>query len=54
MWLTFVTGGGRSIRSSRQKRLAVKKKLKGLKENIKVAGMVGHVAKVARGDIEKN
>ncbi len=36
------------------KRLAVKQKPNGLKENIKVAKMGGHAAKVARDDIEKN
>lgn len=36
------------------KRLATKQKPNGLKENIKVAKMGGHVAKVAREDIEKN
>lgn len=36
------------------KRLAAKQKPNGLKENIKVAKMGGHVAKVAREDIEKN
>ena len=36
------------------KRLATKQKPKGLEENIKVAKMGGHAAKVAREDIEKN
>ena len=36
------------------KRLAAKQKPNGLKENIKVAKMGGHAAKVARDDIEKN
>jgi len=36
------------------KRLATKQKPNGLKENIKVAKMGGHAAKVARDDIEKN
>lgn len=36
------------------KRLAAKKKPQGLKENIEVARIGGHVAKVAREDIEKN
>ena len=36
------------------KRLATKQKPNGLKENIKVAKMGGHAAKVAREDIEKN
>lgn len=36
------------------KRLAAKQRPKGLKENIKVAKMGGHAAKVARDDIEKN
>lgn len=36
------------------KRLAEKQKPNGLKENIKVAKMGGHAAKVAREDIEKN
>ena len=36
------------------KRLAAKQKPNGLKENIKVAKMGGHAAKVARADIEKN
>lgn len=36
------------------KRLASKQKPNGLKENIKVAKMGGHAAKVAREDIEKN
>ena len=36
------------------KRLAAKQKPNGLKENIKVAKMGGHTAKVAREDIEKN
>lgn len=36
------------------KRLAAKQKPNGLKENIKVAKMGGHAAKVAREDIEKN
>ncbi len=36
------------------KRLAAKQKQNGLKENIKVAKMGGHAAKVARNDIEKN
>ena len=36
------------------KRLAAKQKPNGLKENIKVAKMGGHVAKVAKEDIEKN
>lgn len=36
------------------KRLAAKQKPNGLKENIKVAQMDGHAAKVARDDIEKN
>ena len=36
------------------KRLANKKKPNGLKENIKVAKLGGHAAKVARDDIEKN
>ena len=36
------------------KRLAAKQKPNGLKENIKVAKMGGHAAKVARNDIEKN
>ena len=36
------------------KRLAAKQKPNGLKENIKVAKMGGHAAKVARKDIEKN
>ena len=36
------------------KRLAAKQKPSGLKENIKVAKMGGHAAKVARQDIEKN
>ena len=36
------------------KRLAAKQKTNGLKENIKVAKMGGHAAKVARDDIEKN
>ncbi len=36
------------------KRLAIKQKPNGLKENIKVAKMGGHAAKVAREDIEKN
>ena len=36
------------------KRLAAKQKPSGLKENIKVAKMGGHAAKVARDDIEKN
>ena len=36
------------------KRLAAKQKPNGLKENIKVAKMGEHVAKVAREDIEKN
>ena len=36
------------------KRLAAKQKPNGLKENIKVAQMGGHAAKVARDDIEKN
>ena len=35
------------------KRLAAKQKPNGLKENIKVAKMGGHAAKVARDDIEK-
>ena len=33
---------------------AAKQKPNGLKENIKVAKMGGHAAKVARDDIEKN
>ena len=36
------------------KRLAAKQKPNGLKENIKVAKLGGHAAKVARDDIEKN
>lgn len=36
------------------KRLATKQRPNGLKENIKVAKMGGHAAKVARDDIEKN
>jgi hypothetical protein len=36
------------------KRLAAKQKPNGLKENIKVAKMGGHAAKVAREDIERN
>lgn len=36
------------------KRLVAKQKPNGLKENIKVAKMGGHAAKVARDDIEKN
>ena len=36
------------------KRLAAKQKPYGLKENIKVAKIGGHAAKVAREDIEKN
>lgn len=36
------------------KRLATKQKPNGLKENIKVAKMGGHAAKVAKEDIEKN
>ena len=36
------------------KRLATKQKPNGLKENIKVAKLGGHAAKVAREDIEKN
>lgn len=36
------------------KRLATKQKPNGLKENIKVAKIGGHAAKVAREDIEKN
>lgn len=36
------------------KRLAAKQKPNGLNENIKVAKMGGHVAKVARDDIEKS
>ncbi|MGN1270156.1 MAG: BRO family protein [Clostridia bacterium] len=36
------------------KRLAQKQKPNGLKENMKVAKMGGHTAKVAREDIEKN
>ena len=36
------------------KRIASKQKPNGLKENIKVAKMGGHAAKVARDDIEKN
>ena len=36
------------------KRLTTKQKPNGLKENIKVAKMGGHAAKVAREDIEKN
>ena len=36
------------------KRLAAKQKPNGLNENIKVAKMGGHAAKVAREDIEKN
>lgn len=36
------------------KRLAFKQKPNGLKENMKVAKMGGHAAKVARDDIEKN
>ena len=36
------------------KRLAAKQKPNGLKENIKVAKLGGHAAKVAREDIEKN
>ncbi len=36
------------------KRLAAKQKPNGLKENIKVAKMGGHAAKVARDNIEKN
>ena len=36
------------------KRLAAKQKPNGLKENIKIAKMGGHAAKVARNDIEKN
>jgi len=36
------------------KRLATKQKPNGLKENIKVAKLGGHAAKVARDDIEKN
>ena len=36
------------------KRLAAKQKPNGLKENMKVAKMGGHSAKVARDDIEKN
>lgn len=36
------------------KRLATKQKPNGLKENMKVAKMGGHAAKVARDDIEKN
>ena len=36
------------------KRLATKQKPNGLEENIKVAKMGGHAAKVAREDIEKN
>ena len=36
------------------KRLAAKQKPNGLNENIKVAKMGGHAAKVARDDIEKN
>ena len=35
------------------KRLAAKQKPNGLKENIKVAKMGGHAAKVARDDLEK-
>ena len=36
------------------KRIAAKQKPNGLEENIKVAKMGGHAAKVARDDIEKN
>ena len=36
------------------KRLAIKRKPQGLQENIKVAKLGGHAAKVARDDIEKN
>ena len=36
------------------KRIAEKQKLQGLNENIKVAKLGGHSAKVARKDIEKN
>ena len=36
------------------KRLAIKHKPQGLQENIKVAKLGGHVAKVARDDIERN
>ena len=36
------------------KRLAAKQKPNGLKENIKIAKMGGHAAKVARDDLEKN
>lgn len=36
------------------KRLAMKHKPQGLTENIKVAKLGGHAAKVARDDIEKN
>lgn len=36
------------------KRLAAKQKPNGLKENMKVAKMGGHTAKVAREDIERN
>lgn len=36
------------------KRIASKQKPNGLKENIKIAKMGGHAAKVARDDIEKN
>ena len=36
------------------KRLAAKQKPNGLKDNIKIAKMGGHAAKVARDDIEKN
>lgn len=36
------------------KRLAAKQRPNGLKENIKVAKMGGHAARVARDDIEKN
>ena len=36
------------------KRIAAKQKPSGLNENIKVAKMGGHAAKVARDDIEKN
>ena len=36
------------------KRIAAKQKPLGLNENIKIAKMGGHAAKVARDDIEKN
>ena len=36
------------------KRLTAKKRPQGLKENIEVARLGGHVAKVAREDIEKS